>query len=303
MTYLSHCSTLFQLFGNQYFSVRTLTDGNQKNFPTLGYTIYFICAFILLTGDMASYSILASSEETKEMLTAKTLLTLLVQHSMHFGLLIIIFVSLIQSYVSTPLTKKFFLNSIKIASISHYELSHPIDHQRIRREVIRYFFFLILIYILSENILYFYERFFDESKSYAKTLVAFLPLIYLNTTSFKFIFHVKLVNFHLENVNELIKESFQSPSKLNEKVKLVKPMKIQTDELSVKLQNLRKIYNIIFENSEIINRTLGKTIFTLLVAMVLAITSSGYRLFLSAVGRVSVEKIGGKINYRKLNSF
>lgn len=297
MIYLSHCSTLFQIFGHQYFSVRKLTHENQKDFPTLGYTIFFIFAFVVLLGQMVMFSFLESFSYSQDKLTAKTMLNLLVQHSMYIGLIVIIFVSLIQSFVSTPLTKKFFLNSIRIAGISHYDFGLPLarNHRRIRRETLRNFFFVILLYVVSENILYLYEKYFVESQSYLKNLISFLPLIYLNTTSFKFVFFVKLVNFHLENVNELINKIFGAPSKFVAKVKFVKPIKIQTDDLSAKLLKLRRIYNIIYENSEIINRTHGKTIFTVLFSLVLAITSSGYRLFLSAVGKVPLDMLGGEL--------
>lgn len=294
MTYLGHCSTLFQIFGQQYFSVRTLKKENQKNFPSIGYTIYFVVAFVVVMGEIVIFSTIALSDGVQQTLSQKTVLNVVVQNSMYVGLVVIIFVSLIQSFVSTPSTKKFFLNCVKIARISHYDFGHPIDHRRIRQKVFRHFLLVLLLYFASENFLYFYEKFFNQFESFLKTATSFLPLMFLTTTCFKFLFYVKLVNDHLENINTLIKGMFESQSTAPLKIKFVQPIKSQPVDLSIKILNLRRSYNIIIENCEIINRTLGKTVFTILVAMVIANIASGYRLLLVMIGKFPVEKIGGK---------
>lgn len=137
--YFGHCAALFQVFGQQYFSVSTLTSENQKRFPSLKYTLYFIVLLVILTGQMGIFVSIASSESIEEKLTSKTILNYVVTHSMYDGLILIICVSLIQSFITTPLMKKFYLNCFEIARKSEQDFYNSIDHRRIRRKLFRHY--------------------------------------------------------------------------------------------------------------------------------------------------------------------
>lgn len=291
---------LFQLFGQQLFSIKAVTSENQKKYPSLFYTIYFLVVFVVLTGLMLIFASYATAEEISEKLTAKTVLNNIVQHSMYFGLVFIIWVSLIQTYLATPLVKKFFLNCIQIAKMSEQDFGHRIDHRKIRRKVFQFFLSLFLIFFTLQNILYFYESSYEDSDSFLRICIAIVPMIFLLTTAFKFIFYVKLINFHLEVVLTLIKEimnplGFKFIGNLSVYVRAVKPKQSRDRDLQLKIRNLRKIYNVIFENSVLINRAMGSTILAVTVVMVIVITASGYRLFLAIVRKLPTEKIGGKV--------
>jgi hypothetical protein len=290
--YLSHCSILFQLFGHQFFSVKTLSNENQKKFPSLTYTIYFVFVFIVLTSQMIIFSSFAAEEIHVE-LSAKTALTSAVQHSMYIGLILIICVSLTESFSSTPLIKKFFLNCLTVAKMCQDEFNKPIDHRRIRGNVLRHFLFIILFLVVSQNLLYIYEKYFNQPRAFFQTICAILPMTYLNTTGFKYVFYVKLVNFHLETIYEILPEMFNSPKSL-ENILIIKPQRTyKSTSFCIKIRNLRKMYNIVYENSQIINKAMGKTVLTIVTVMVIVITASGYRMFLTVVGKLPVEKLGG----------
>lgn len=295
--YLSLCATLFQIFGHQYFSVATLTPENQRKLPSIGYSIYFAFVFVTLTGLMVIFASYASSEAVEEKLSSKTVLNYLIQHSMYAGLILIICVSLIQSYIATPLIKKFFLNCIRIARMSQQSFQHSIDHRRIARNIFKNFFYIMIFFLATQNILYIVERIFNESTDNFIIIFAAVPLLFLNVTAFKFAFHVKMVNFHLETLDDLLREIFDCPKiivRLLLQVSTVKPSR--TIDYSIKLKNIRKILNIVYENAEIVNRGLGATVLTIVSVMVIVITATGYRIFLSILGKLPIEKVAGELN-------
>lgn len=293
--YLSHCVAPFQFFGHHYFSISSLTPENQNKFPSLGYTLYFIFVLVTMTGQMLIFAQHISSNGLNEKLSSKTVLNYLIQHSMYAGLVFIIWVSLIQSYIATPLKKKFFLNCLRLGRISEQSFNHSIDQRRFRRNVFQYFLYIVLYISVLEISLFLYEQIYDDLEDTFRFCLSVVPIIFLNVTSFNFIFYVKLINFHLEAVEKLTIEIFDSPKlleNLNLFIKSVKPRK--SADVSLKLRNLRRIFNIICENSEIVNRAMGMTVLSITAVLVIVITASGYRIFLSILGKLPIEKIGGK---------
>ena len=273
---LSHCALLFQICGHQYFSVKSLSSRNQSQYPSWGYTTYFFIVFITLTSKIIIFVLLASSEEVEVELSPKTAVNYIVQHSMYFGLIFIIFIGIIQSFATTPLTKQIFINSIRISSLSQKEFSYMFDYQDLKKKNLKYLIFLILSWTPIEIIFFSLLRRFDE-KAFSITLMVILPIFYLRATAFKFVFHVEMINYQLENILKLLSKAISEDETFGGGVRLfIKPVKIKTvPEITMKIKNLRKILNIVYENSELVNRTNGLTILSLVAVMVINITGSG----------------------------
>lgn len=290
----SHCALPFQVFGLQYFSVKTLSTENESTMPSLAYTIYFFLAFIVLTGQMAIFGYFAMSD-VDETLSAKTVVNYFVQHSMYIGLFIIIWVSLIQAYASTPLTKKFFLNSVQISKMCAKDFDFLVDHEQIRRKVLKLFLLFIVFFFTFQCLMCWYEIGFEQSSVFVRTFSSILPLVFLNVAGFKFIFLVKSINFYLEAVADITLKVLKPFMTIGENFDffMVVKTKKPSSELSKKIKNLRQIYNVINENAEIANRSMGATVLTVFTVMVTVITASGYRIFLAIVGKLPMAKVGG----------
>ena len=210
--------------------------------------------------------------------------------------IIFTFVSLIQSFVSTSSTKKFFLNCFEISSLSYKDFGEIVDYREAQKSIIKHFLIIIIIYVcLLEIMICFYNIFFNETINVLGFII-YLPIrMLISTTALKFISMVKLVNLQLETIDRLINEVFKPQNVDIETIKCYvmptgwnKSLSIQT-----RIRNIRKIYNIIFENAEIINRTMG-LITLALFALILAFhTFSGYRILLAATGNFPVSKLGG----------
>lgn len=296
--YLNHCGALFEIFGHQYFSLKSLTAKNRHDYPSLSYTIYFLLVFVVLTSQMVIFTTFAASSENLDVkLNSKTVLNIIVQHSMYIGLIIIICVSLIQSFVSTPLTKKLYMNCINISQMCAKDFGHVIDHRRIRRYVLKYFIFIISFFLMTQFGLYSFGKSRGDSADLLQTCIIIIPMIFLHSTAFKFMFYVKILNIHLEAINSILPGIFDVPKLYNGRgIIPVVNLKLQEiSGLSIKIQKLRRVYIIICENAELINRTMGKTVLIIIFVMVVAIIASGYRLFLAMVGKLPIEKVGGEI--------
>lgn len=289
--YLNHFAVIFQIFGLQLFSVKSLSATNLTSLPSLAYTIYFVFILVTFTGQMGIFAYFTSGAQ--EPLSTKTVLNNGFQRSLYAGLIVIIFISLIKSYVSTPLIKMFYFNCIKISKMSS-GFYNPIDNRQINRNVFNNFLLTIFI---SKFLVYLYEIYFDQNQVHLKTFGSIFHLLFLNVTALKFVFYVKLINLYLEAVakflTEISKPCVTVEANMNFNVKTGMP-RLPLDT-SCKIRKLVQIYNLIFENAGLINQSMGATVLAIFSVMVLVITSSGYRVFLTIVGKFPVAAVGGKI--------
>jgi len=236
---LSQCATIFQIFGLQYFSVKSLSFKNLLVYPSWKYTIYFVLVLIILLGLMTIYAVLAAHEHLNEKLALRTVLNYLVQKSIIILLIVITCVSLIQSYTSTPQTKLFYLNCFRIARIAKDNFKDPIDHHPFKKKILRYFFGTELFLRILQVILCFFHKNPDHMVG---ELLATLPLTFLYTTIFKFFFYVMLVNFHLDTSYKIAFEVFEPSSTNTDSVSIIFTPSKPALKLQLKIQNLRIIW-------------------------------------------------------------
>jgi hypothetical protein len=221
----------------------------------------------------ASY---ASSEQIESTLTAKTVLNYIVLHSMYSGLILIIFVSFIQSYASTPLIKKIFLNCLKISEMSQREFGYRMDYRDLRQKFFKSLIVVVAIGSLSDVTLMTFLYFFDVF-SLKPMLIAYAPISYSWITAVKFTFYVRLISYQLETILELLPRIFKGPTELSPSSELfllsVRPK--PSSDITSRIKSLRKMLNIVYENCELVNRAVGATVLTIVVVTVIAITALG----------------------------
>lgn len=297
---LGHCAIIYQIFGQQYFSIGKLSPESQRKFPSVSYTIYFVVLFLFLTSHLIIF-ISMQSVEIQEKLTAKTSLNYIVQHSLYIGLIAIMVISLIQAYATTPTTKKLFLNFIKISKFCQQQFQHSVDYKSVRFDLYKTHFYMIFIYAACQLSVCLYELNFNMPQPFFRAIFAIVPQLYLNMATLRFIFYVKIMNHHLETISLLFAKIFESPTKSFDFIKLyVKPSRtIYRENIKLtQIMNLRNIYNIVYENCELINRTMDITLLSFLAVSVIGATGSGYRLLLAVVGKIETARIGGiLLNY------
>lgn len=226
---------------------------------------------------------LAHLEHSNEALSAKNFLTIVVRYAMYFGLVFIICISFIQSYSTTAAMKQFYRNCIKIAKMFEVKCSVNIDHRQIKKSLIQKLFFVVLFFVLSEFYVYLMHVFFDKKlRPLLEIAASFFPTMFLSLIALKFMFFVQLINLHLATYDKALKKLFQpyTTQKLANVLNSIVVLPAKADEIEVtrlKLRSLRIIYFVISENVEIVNHTMGATILTVIIVMVITFTSIIYK--------------------------
>lgn len=289
---MSHCGTIFQVLGHQFFPVKSLRSRNQNNRPSYRYVLYFVILLLTITGLMLYVAINSSLNDLQKKLNAKNIMNYIVQHLIYFGCVVVISVGFIQSFLTAQLTKKFYLNSFKISGACLNEFDHCVDYREIRNRMFKYLIFLVVYLTSADVFLCLYHVFLNEPANVLGSFLITLPMVFLNITVMKFVFLVEIVNYQLKTVHQLITRTFKPHSSF---ACYLKPSKVNKSlGLSQKVISINRIYNVIYENAQIINRSLGITLLTLTTLNVVMILSTGYRIFLALVGQFGVEKVGGK---------
>jgi hypothetical protein len=290
---LSACTTLFLLFGYQFFSVKSLVKKNESKFAYFWRSIHFVLEFAVIISLSLINAAISVEVDVQEKLSAKTALSFSIQYLYQVGLTLIHCVCLVQSFASTKQTKQFFLNTFKITNIFHHDSNHIMNHAKVKRKLFLSFF-ATNCFIASRII---YLRFFEQNESFIlRGILRFAVSILLSVVILKIKFYVNLINYHLESVFMSFDEmSVVSSPKVKDLYFYIKPVRsYKKADISGTIQSLRKVYSIILENSEIVNSSLGLSILTTMTTIIVFTTASIYRIFLIIDGQIPIHHIGGE---------
>lgn len=289
---LNSSLVIFELMGLQYFSLKQLSKENQNDRPTVVRTIYMVVLLVLVSTLMLVF-IWTNNNMAQEHITAKNVLMFMVQNSMNVGLFLVVCTSLIQSFMSTRLVMKIYFNIKDMLHLYLQEFGDVVDFKKVRRASLKRVFTMLTFFFITHG-----STTFISMKSYDDVvimLIGAIPLFFLLMVVFKFIFYVEMVNSQLKFLNEILMKVWTCQStkfidNIYFQVTKVKSVKTFEDPLR-KLRVLRRIYNIIHENGNLINDSNGLTILTMLVCLVAALTASGYEAFVIGVGGMSSDKL------------
>lgn len=284
---LSDCVTLFQIFGYQYFSLKSIFVKQNFKGASPWNAIYFALSLTVISCLGILNAWLSSKDSFQSELTAKTALSVIIQQLFQVGLILIYCVSSVQSFTSTSRMKKFFTNSIEISEIYRRSF-HLMDHSRIRSKVFG-LFAAVSVFIVFMNILL---HFVEGENPVTKTVLSIILLVYHAAGIIKIVFLFKLVSFHLSFLNKSLDSMTTKTLDLNLFTKSMRSNNLQI--VCFKIKNLRKIYNIVLENSEIINSSCGLTLLTIFSMMIVAVSAFCYKFFLGFVGRVPEYQVSGE---------
>lgn len=284
---------MLELTGLQYFSLKTISKENFKQRPSVLRLVQMLFLLTVITSSVVIF-IISDHSHYAARLSAKNVMMYAIQHSMNINLVLVAGSCLVQSFVSTRSTKKIFLNLREISELCFRDFKVPFDFVALKRASWKRFFFMIIGFSIMHGALA-----LNYSKQPDVMLqIAFgtLPMLFLNFVSMKFIFYVNLVNFELNLLGHLMKNIFKPKTLRVYDLISVKTL-ISVDPHNVKLRKLqtaRKIYNLIYETGNLVNDSNGLTVLIFLTSFVIALTASGYEIFVIIIGDLETEKIAGK---------
>lgn len=230
-----------------------------------------------------------------ESTNAKTLINLLFLNVTVVGWVMDICIGIVQSYWATPLTRRFILNCLKIAENFHNDFQYAVDHRIVKNKLIRKTVFLVAYFVGTICFLHLFAKFYLKGNSSGlKYYLTICPLIFLVSVVLKFVFHVRLINTHLEAINSVLLNLFPKFSFTNVVHGVfVKPMQKKVYfETTLKLKNISKMYLMIVENAELVNKSMGLTLLTFTAVKVVSTIAESYRILMAALGKNPRNVIG-----------
>lgn len=284
---------IFEVFGLQYFSLQKLSPENFKTKPGHCRILYMLFILVIIVSMTVGY-IIHDHTQILEPITMKHLVMIAVQQSMNFGILLVVTVSLVQSYVSTNNIKGIFMNTRDIIQLCVYDFKIAIDFNRIKseaRKTLRNF--VIFITTLHGTLMLIHMNSFDEL---LQMMLGMLPIFFLVMVEYKFVFYVDMVNRQLEFLKNLLEDTFKyqlirNIDDFNFHL-TVRPIKAPDDPIR-KLRAAWKIYMKIYDISRLINDSIGLTVLVMLMSLVIALTVSGYEIVVILVGGLPLKRLPG----------
>lgn len=294
---LNGCLILFEVTGQQYFSLRRLTSQNFNDRPTFLRTIYLLILLVAMVLLMMVF-LFSDNAINAIVMTAKNLLIYGILSSLNVGLMLVMVISLVQSYLSTQKTKKIFINLKMIGEISLRVFDIVINYKNIRNYACRRAAFMAAFFLTTHAIATSFHC--DSFEEAYPLLVGSIPVFVLYMIIYKFIFYVQMINCELVFLEKLLTKVFEKPQQkvpkyYSNRFLTVKPVVPLMDEPLRRLRAARKIYNIIYENGLLVNQSNGLTILILLMDLVVSLTATGYEIYVIAIGGLTKDLIpGGK---------
>ncbi|CRK88195.1 CLUMA_CG001976, isoform A [Clunio marinus] len=288
---LNNCVQIFEIVGLQFFSLKSIADKNFMDRPSTGRKVFVIVLIVVITFMTILFLSKNDRINTKNV-TAKNVVMFSIRNFMNVGLIFVVCSSIIQSYLTTHKAKIYFKNVKEISKILENEFGVVSNFKDIRNQTWKRFLLSFLFY----NIVHITNGIFTKDlQDFLNKSLGIIPLLYLWMFTFKFVFHVKLINHQLKTLQKMLQNIFKyQPLKIIDavnipQISIIKPMKPSLDLLR-HLQGLRKIYNIIYANSILVNECFGITILVLLCNIIIALTVCGYETFIFMLGELENSK-------------
>lgn len=293
---------IFEVMGLQYFSLKSMKDGKDR--PTILRSIYMLCLLAIVLFMMINF-IMSDKDISSERLNVKNVLMFAVQRSMHVCLIMVVCISIVQSFVTTKCTMQFYHNANKLKQLYFEEFKLVVDFTIIKKSVLKRLLATLLFFgVIHGSEIVFRLRSFNDI---VPMFMGAIPVLFLLMIAFKFVLYVDFVNNQLRSLENLIKniarpQPLKTVDNISYHLLHVKVMSISYDDLLIKLSSARKYYNIIYENGKLVNDTNGLTVLILLIDSVVAMTLAGYQSFVVIVGGMPLARLSGKFSYSNNNS-
>lgn len=298
-TEFSSSLLIFEVLGLQYFSLKLLSCKTLWTRPSIVRTVYMILLLIFMTGISVWFVTSEAVLETSSTVTAKNVLTFALQHSLNLGLILVVIVSMVQSYFTTPKVKKIYLNFKEITDIALDHFNIKKDFKQVRKGAIKRITVVVSSFVVLHLTSFFFR--FGSVNDTIPMLVGAIPVFYLIMVGYKYVFYVAMVNHQMRCVLRLLEEAFKRPLIITKNIENIK-FNLTNTQIVKKYENpmtkllaVRRTFNLVYENGTLINESNGLTILIVLVDLVIAITASEYEIFVVVVGGLPPEKLIGKI--------
>lgn len=272
---------IFEVFGLQYFSFKNLSTKVESKCSKRFHTCYFIFALTLFTSATIAF-VKFTLDISEKRVTAKTGFNFLMKSLMNFGIILTVIVGIIESYVKTNQLKTIYNTTKQVSAMCLSYFDYKVDYGPFKKLWMIKFLTVSVLFVTTYTV-------FTVNHSGRRLighLMALFPTFFFVLLTFKLIFHYDLVNFQLEIMYKMMsKDVFIKLNSTN-------PIQIRHTFQSRSL-GIRKIYNVIYEISEIVNDFLAYTALLIIIVLTVVIINSSYNCVV-AMTRNGSTKVSSK---------
>lgn len=294
---LSGATTIFELMGLQFFSVsfEPLEERfHSSQQVSKKHKFLFLITVLALSLQGAGIVYAISLEDyTQQDDNVRTALT--VQFITYILMVVVSLISVLHALRVTKKTKQAFCNLKKIFKIFTNELDERIDYTKFARRSKLTFLKATVCFVTQIVVVLVFIHQHDQSKIFLWAVLAIYPYFFLQVVNNYYIFFIMAVTENLRTIFKVLEKVHKMRKGMKMNVGVInfhaKPV---DDDLFNSLLKLKRIYGIIADTTGLINEVAGLPFMMQLFIMVVGNVSAGYKVYLSLMGDVSVERMGGE---------
>lgn len=288
-----HCFFIFQVLGLQNFSIKNLQKQGELK-TRVKFIIYSIVLLIIVAiQNFTSIAIKYTKESPHNDKVKKSLLSNVLEIVIGFAVFVVTTAIQVSSLLSTCNQRQILLNIQEIAETLENRLKYTVNYRNLKirafyKIVITTIFFIVALALVNyiDNIL--------------NLMFSFLIILFVGV---QFSFYADLINWNLcvleKTLGELskLKDSkvFVVQSKFNSNV--------HSESFHRTLIAIKSIYMMVWETSELINKSFGRQILLFMVVNVICLAYAGYRTCVAFMVADSDVKIGAACILDIINVF
>lgn len=278
---LKQCSFILKITGYQYFSNDDLTREKIMESPELQYRIYFIFIVILMSlGTFFVAAVLSIDDlEAENEISVQNVFNFVLVKIAEKSFLAVTLIGFMASFVGTKDMMNFYGNFQYYKKEAALLSNYPVNYEKFRKHVFFNVSVLIVYFALGETIHLFYAESVTNHLNFPYNIIFLVCLFVYSMSSFMFVYHVILINIHLEHINYLVENIFTN----NYKVLVVTELTSVEKQRSREIMIIRNLFNLIKRNSEILDRHQGVSNLANFTIFSMFCVQSGFRCFLIAL--------------------
>lgn len=299
---LSGATAIFELMGLQFFSVshESLQEGFHSS-QQVSKKHKFLFLIIILTSSLQGAGIVyAISLDSHHQQNDNVRTSLTVQFISYTLMVAIILISVLLALHKRKNTKKIFCNFKKIFKIFINELDEKIDYANIARRSKLTFIKTTIFFVFQIVVVLVFVHQHNQSNFFLWAVLVIYPYFFLQVVSNYFIFFIMVVTENLRTILKVLEKIHKMRKVMKMKVGVInlhaKPL---DDDLLNSLLTLKRIYRIIADTTGLINEVAGFPYMMQLCIMIVGNISAGYKVYLSFMGDIPIEMMGGEDAFMK----
>lgn len=117
-------------------------------------------------------------------------------------------IGFITSFAGTKHMMSFYINFLKYKKEAALLSNYPVNYEKFRKHVFCNISVLIVYFALGEAIHFFYAESVTNHIKFPYNIMFLVCLFVYSMSSYMFVYHVILINIHLEHINYLVENIF-----------------------------------------------------------------------------------------------